>query len=98
MTDGSKPKACCTPSRETTSYASTKTSSFTARADTQFESVLIPGGTVLLGTDTQQIKDDGEGPLRRKKIKPFRMAPTAVTNQTFAAFVDAKGYVTEAER
>ena len=98
ITDGSKPKACCTPSRERRAYVSTRTSSLTAPADTQFESVLISGDTAMLGTDTPQIKDDGEGPLRRKKIKPFRMAPTTVTNQAFAAFVDATGYVTETER
>jgi formylglycine-generating enzyme required for sulfatase activity len=58
----------------------------------------IPGGVALLGTKEPLIADDGEAPLRRKKIKAFRMAPCTVTNAEFAAFVDESDYVTEAER
>lgn len=58
----------------------------------------IPGGTALLGTDHPMIPDDREAPLRRKRVKPFRMMETAVTNALFAEFVEDTGFVTEAER
>lgn len=58
----------------------------------------IPGGTALVGTDAPVLAMDGEGPLRRKRLKPFGMDATAVTNARFAAFVAATGYVSEAER
>jgi formylglycine-generating enzyme required for sulfatase activity len=41
---------------------------------------------------------DREGPVRKVTVAPFRIDATAVTNAQFAAFVDATGYVTEAER
>ena len=59
--------------------------------------VAVPGGVAFLGTDAPRLPDDGEGPLRRKRLKPFGIGATTVTNRTFAAFVDATGYVTEAE-
>jgi formylglycine-generating enzyme required for sulfatase activity len=41
---------------------------------------------------------DGEEPARRVTIDPFAIDRYAVTNAQFAAFVDATGHVTEAER
>lgn len=58
----------------------------------------IPGGKALVGTRKPHIPDDGEGPLRTKRVTPFRMSSTAVTNADFAAFVADTGFVTEAER
>ncbi len=58
----------------------------------------IPGGRALTGTARPILKDDGEGPLRRTRLRPFRMGATCVTNAAFADFVRATGYVTEAER
>lgn len=60
--------------------------------------VRVPGGTALVGTDRPVFRVDGEGPLRRVRLRPFRISPTTVTNAQFAAFVAATGYVTEAER
>ncbi len=57
----------------------------------------IPGGAAILGTDNQAIPLDEEGPARTKKIKPFRIMETAVTNAMFAAFVEDTGFKTEAE-
>lgn len=62
------------------------------------DAVDIPGGTSLVGTRVPVLLDDGEGPMRKTRIKPFRIGATAVTNAQFAAFVDATGFVTEAER
>lgn len=61
-------------------------------------SIEIPGGMAFLGTDSPIISSDAEGPFRKKRIRPFRISETAVTNAQFAAFVDATGHVTEAER
>lgn len=41
---------------------------------------------------------DGEGPRRPVKLPAFSLKVTSVTNEHFAAFIDATGYVTEAER
>ncbi len=61
--------------------------------------VQIPGGEFLLGTDDAEgFPADGEGPVRLVRIRPFFMDRYAVTNSQFAAFVDATGYRTEAER
>lgn len=62
------------------------------------DSVPIPGGLGLLGTENPVIPNDGESPLRSLKIAPFRMAPTTVTNAEFERFVAATGHVTESER
>jgi len=61
--------------------------------------VLLPGGAFLMGTDDRiGYPADGEGPVRRVTVAPFWMAATAVSNAGFAAFADATGYVTDAER
>ncbi len=64
----------------------------------QFETAEIPGGKAIMGTNTPGIPDDGESPLRKKQIKPFRISITTITNAEFAGFVRETGYVTEAER
>lgn len=68
------------------------------QADKASKVVEIPGGSGLVGTSSAQIPDDGESPLRKVTVKPFRMGETAVTNAEFRAFAEATGYVTEAER
>jgi formylglycine-generating enzyme len=52
-----------------------------------------------MGTDAPDgYAADGEGPIHRVWIRPFRIDPHAVTNERFGAFVDATGYVTDAQR
>jgi formylglycine-generating enzyme required for sulfatase activity len=63
----------------------------------QAEAAQIPGGTAFVGTAQQHIPNDGEGPLRKVKVAPFRIGKTTVTNAEFERFVAATGYVTEAE-
>jgi len=41
---------------------------------------------------------DGEGPLREVELSAFEIDACAVTNEQFAAFVEATGYLTESER
>lgn len=52
-----------------------------------------------MGTnDPRGYPEDGEGPVRKVRLAPFRIAPTTVTNAQFQAFVKATSYVTDAER
>jgi formylglycine-generating enzyme required for sulfatase activity len=55
----------------------------------------IPGGTYRIGAAVQ-LPD--EQPGRRLRISPFCLDRTEVSNDRFAAFVAATGYVTVAER
>jgi len=61
--------------------------------------VLVPGGEFLMGTDDAQgFAADGEGPVRSVRLDSFRIDAHAVSNDRFAEFVSATGYVTDAER
>nr|XP_057910799.1 formylglycine-generating enzyme isoform X2 [Doryrhamphus excisus] len=59
--------------------------------------VLISGGNFLMGTDNPGIPADGEGPQRPVHVDSFYMDIQEVTNQQFQSFVNATGYMTEAE-
>ncbi|XP_054639890.1 formylglycine-generating enzyme isoform X2 [Dunckerocampus dactyliophorus] len=59
--------------------------------------VLISGGEFLMGTDNPGIPADGEGPQRQVHVDSFYMDIQEVTNRQFQSFVNATGYVTEAE-
>ncbi len=61
--------------------------------------VSLPGGPFRMGTDyARGFPADGEGPVRPVALSPFEIDAFPVTNADFAAFVEATGYVTEAER
>ncbi|WP_028846348.1 formylglycine-generating enzyme family protein [Thermocrispum agreste] len=61
--------------------------------------IRLDGGEFLMGSeDPRAYPEDGEGPVHRVRLAPFLISPTAVTNAEFAAFVEATGYRTEAER
>ena len=57
--------------------------------------VALPGGTFAMGSDDAYAE---EQPLREVTVDPFAIDRFELTNRDFAAFVDATGYVTEAER
>ncbi|MEY3432068.1 MAG: hypothetical protein RL131_4, partial [Bacteroidota bacterium] len=66
---------------------------------------LIPGGEFSMGgVDPVQMQDGGKEsmndarPIHRVRVDPFFMDETEVTNAQFAAFVQATGYVTLAEK
>lgn len=60
--------------------------------------VLIPGGSFLMGTnDREGFAADGEGPIHQVSISEFYMDEHAVANDEFNRFIQATGYVTEAE-
>ena len=91
-------KPCCGPTRGSTSHAANPLASSGQTSSEILGAVDIPGGKALIGTNDPMIANDGEGPLRRKSVKPFKIMTTAVTNAQFARFIEETKFVTEAER
>ncbi len=60
--------------------------------------VTIDGGFFDMGARQPRFPDDLDSPRRRVRVSPFRIAPYAVTNAEYAAFVAATGYRTVAEQ
>uniref|UniRef100_A0A8B9C8W3 Formylglycine-generating enzyme n=1 Tax=Anser brachyrhynchus TaxID=132585 RepID=A0A8B9C8W3_9AVES len=60
--------------------------------------VAIPGGEFTMGTDEPEIRQDGEWPARRVRVNGFYMDRHEVSNEEFERFVNATGYLTEAEK
>lgn len=90
------PPACCAPPRDGNGPAPSIPADAARRVAP--DAVQIPGGKTLVGTRAEMIPNDGEGPQRQVRVKPFLMAATTVTNAQFASFVEATGYRTEAEQ
>lgn len=67
-------------------------------ARSTFATALIPAGDALVGTRYPVISGDGEHPIRKVRVGPFRTMIGCVTNAMFREFVDATRYVTDAER
>jgi sulfatase modifying factor 1 len=60
--------------------------------------IRLDGGKFLMGNQSSEANpEDGEGPVRIVTLDAFYMDTYPVTNEQFAAFVQATGYVTEAE-
>lgn len=60
--------------------------------------VMVPTGTFAMGDSSgDRNPADGEVPVHPVRVGGFSIDATAVTNADFARFVDATGYVTEAE-
>ena len=59
--------------------------------------VFVPGGEFTMGWDGPEGRFD-ERPAHRVRVDAFWIDVTEVTNAQFAAFVEATGYVTTAER
>jgi formylglycine-generating enzyme len=93
---------CCGPSRQQRPAAAASSPQGRVRRQTHNATddlVLLDGGEFLMGSeDRDGFPADGEGPVRRIALSPFWADPVAVSNARFAAFVDATGHVTEAER
>lgn len=59
----------------------------------------VAGGNTRIGSnDPEGFASDGEGPARNIVLSPYRISATTITNAQFAVFVNATGYLTEAER
>ncbi len=92
-------KPCCGPDRgHPAAPAAAAQPAIAGRRRVPADAVAVPGGKTLLGTRTERIPDDGEGPLRQVRVKPFLIGATVVTNDQFRAFIEDTGHVTEAER
>ncbi|WP_396125389.1 formylglycine-generating enzyme family protein [Arthrobacter sp. CJ23] len=64
----------------------------------QHDDVEVPGGVFAMGDlFNEGYASDGETPVHDVAVAAFRIDATAVSNQAFAAFVDATGYRTESE-
>lgn len=62
------------------------------------EQAIIPAGTFTMGDSSEDANPgDGETPRHRVTLPSFSIDATTVTNDAFAAFVDATGYRTQAE-
>ena len=59
------------------------------------ERVRLPGGVFTMGSDAHYPE---EAPPHRVRVDAFEIDPVPVTNDRFAAFVKATGYLTVAER
>ncbi|WP_348640617.1 formylglycine-generating enzyme family protein [Aminobacter sp. MDW-2] len=92
--------SCCSPGRSLGDHvAEPAAAPAPLDAGSQPDMALIPAGRWLLGEDRSIANpDDGEGPVLAVDLPAFLLDKTAVTNQAFASFVGATGYVTEAER
>ncbi|MGW1541342.1 formylglycine-generating enzyme family protein [Streptomyces sp. NPDC002309] len=58
----------------------------------------LPGGSFLMGSDDSPYPADREGPVREVTVDAFTIGATAVTTTEFAAFAEATGHRTDAER
>ncbi|MEO0991136.1 MAG: formylglycine-generating enzyme family protein [Pseudomonadota bacterium] len=66
-----------------------------ASADEKGDRVELPGGSFQMGSNSHYRE---EMPARPVTVGPFAIGQSEVTNRQFAAFVDATGYVTTAEK
>ncbi|MGZ0174725.1 MAG: SUMF1/EgtB/PvdO family nonheme iron enzyme, partial [Planctomycetales bacterium] len=103
--DSSKPKSCCTPSRGSVVGGDTPLASLEILPEAEGAGlssegmVEIPGGAFLMGGEGPETwQQDGEGPVREVSVDSFQIDACAVSNEQFSKFVDATGYITEAER
>ncbi|MFC6487835.1 formylglycine-generating enzyme family protein [Nitratireductor sp. GCM10026969] len=93
-------KRCCpSVSRSGTVPAAQTAVAAGARTETPPARLIsIKGGTAVTGTNTPLLRQDGEGPARTHRLRPYRIDPHAVTNAWFKRFIEATGYRTDAER
>ena len=97
-------KSCCTAAIPNRFKSAEKAPSSTSgkqsfgSTDRKHEGMVwISGGTFSMGADNEQGRAD-EYPKHSVRVNGFYMDATEVTNDQFAAFVSATGYVTTAEK
>ena len=100
MTDRPPPDACCGPRRDDVTPAP-RAGTFDVAGEVRSgtgELVALGPATFRMGCDNEwAYPGDGEGPVRDVHVGAFSIDRTPVTNDAFAAFVAATGYVTGAE-
>ncbi|MBT2600612.1 MULTISPECIES: formylglycine-generating enzyme family protein [Oceanobacillus] len=96
-----KKKSCCVPNRSQQPKKTTEISGIKPTDNHSFleNMVEIKGGEFLMGTqESDGFPEDGEGPVRPVSIGSFLMDSITVTNRQFQDFIEATGYLTDAER
>jgi formylglycine-generating enzyme required for sulfatase activity len=101
--DAGVPHPCCVPSKARAARLAESVAASAERLVVRSGStegmVKLDGGRFWMGTEAQDgFPADGEGPVREVTLDPFHIDAHPVTNERFAEFVRATGYVTEAER
>lgn len=95
--------ACCAPSqdpRPSTGFGAVAPTEGDGRGSTGLgiDLVDIPAGTFWMGSRPGEgYAEDGEGPVHKVSVGPFRAGVTTVTNAEFAAFVAGTGWRTQVE-
>ncbi len=90
--------SCCAPSRGDGDEAPGPTVA-PGRGAHAASLVTVPGGRYRVGDESAwSYPGDGEAPVHDAELASFRIDARAVTNRQFAAFVDATGWETDAER
>ncbi len=95
------PQTCCAPLRNGGDAPPLPTGSPNAGATEEPapDTVTLPGGLFLMGTDDPAgFPEDGEGPVRPVRLAGFSIDRYPVTNRRFARFAAATDYRTDAER
>lgn len=88
--------ACCAPTSRT---GRPEALPAPAEVAPPHDDVALPGGEFLMGDHFDEgYTTDGERPVHAVRLAPFRIDATAVTTAMFAAFTEATGYTTLAER
>ncbi|MET0839119.1 MAG: formylglycine-generating enzyme family protein [Marmoricola sp.] len=97
--------SCCSPGSAPRSAAGEKavdppTSHTTGWSpDAGLGLVPLRGGSFAMGSESPEaVAGDGEGPVRDVTVAPFAIDSHCVSNERYAAFVEATGHVTDAER
>jgi sulfatase modifying factor 1 len=99
LPDPNAQPGCCAPAREPMEVEPAPSVRGVALVGVVQEPVGLPGGEFAMGDPFDEgYPADGETPVHTVHLGRFAVDPTAVTNAEFAAFVDATGYVTDAER
>ena len=97
--ENEKTKSCCAASRGESSTNIEQLIVVNSKDFSLDNMIKLPGGKFLMGTDDKEgFSADGEGPVREISLDPFYIDATTVTNFQFSEFINATGYVTEAER
>lgn len=89
--------SCCSPMRVVVSSEEISQDYSTSGDIPEGIFVTIPAGEFSMGTDDTFYPTDGESPSRMVWVDEFQMGKYTVTNSEFATFIEATGYVTEAE-
>lgn len=94
-------KSCCAPSSGRDGPEKQSDSNFPVSPDAGSTEgmVRLDGSPFLMGADGPEIwVADQEAPVREVNVESFWIDRCCVTNDQFAAFVDATGFATEAEQ